>query len=102
MSRDELFVDLNPVLREIGRLVFNFNAAEHALRRLAFVLIDPHDERVGEITLDRLGAAGLEELVLALAAYRLSDDTELVNRVSQAVKRFGDLRVRRNGVVHAI
>jgi hypothetical protein len=98
----ETYADVDPVLREIGRLVLNFNSAEHSLRRLAFLLIDADDERIGEITLDRLGAVGLEELVLALVAYRLSNEAEVVKRAGSAVRRFGDVRVRRNNIVHAI
>jgi hypothetical protein len=94
--------DINPILRELGRLVFNFNAAEHGLRRLAFLLIDPEDPRTGEITIDRLGANGLEELVHALAPHRLGKDAEITVRLQSAVKRFGEIRIRRNDIVHAI
>lgn len=97
----EVLANVDPILREIGRLVFNFNSAEHALRRHAFLLINPSDERIGEITLDRLGAAGIEELVLALTAYRISND-DLVERVVSAVRRFGEVRIRRNNIVHAV
>jgi hypothetical protein len=65
-------------------------------------LINPSDERIGEITLDRLGAAGIEELVTVLTAYRISNGDDLVERVVSAVKRFGEIRVRRNNIVHAV
>jgi hypothetical protein len=97
-----LTADLDSILRELGRLVFNFNSAEQSLRRLAFLLIDPTDERTGAITLDRLGANGLEELVLALAPYRLSNSDDIASRIVSAVKRFGALRIRRNNFIHAI
>lgn len=98
---DSLLISIDPVLRELGRLVFNFNSAEHGLRRLAFLLIDPHDERVGEITVDRLGANGLEDLVRALGAYRLDAENSLADRVSSVVSRFSALRQQRNDLVHA-
>ena len=66
------------------------------------LLINSSDERIGEITLDRLGAAGIEELVLALTAYLISDDDNLVERVVLAVRRFGEARIRRNNIVHAV
>ena len=98
----EVLANLDPLLRELGRLVFNFNAAEQALRRLAFLLIDPQEPRTGEITIDRLGANGLEELVAALAPHRLTQKVDLVARVQDAVRRFGQIRLRRNELVHAL
>ena len=97
----EMLADIDPLLRELGRLVFNFNSAEHQLRRLAFLFIDPESERTGEITIDRLGANGLEELVRALAPYRLSSAGDLPERIGSAVTRFGGVRVQRNNFVHA-
>ena len=99
---NSLNVPIDPVLRELGRVVFNFNASEQALRRLAFLMIDPGDERIGEITVDRLGANGLEELVRALGAYRLAEFDVLAERVTLAVSRFSAVRLRRNEYVHAV
>jgi hypothetical protein len=96
--------DLNKDLlfREIGRLVVNFNSAEHSLRRLAFVLIDPEKERTGEITVDSLDANGLENLVQALAPYRLGVDSAITYRIDMAVKRFSAARIRYNDFAHSI
>jgi hypothetical protein len=90
------------ILRELGRLAFNFSGTEHQLRRLAWALIDPQADRTGEITLDKLGANGLEELVLALAPYRLSETPELSSVVVSTVKRFGELRSKRNDYIHSV
>jgi hypothetical protein len=93
---------LGLLFRELGRFVVNFNSAEHSLRRLAFVLIDPAVERTGEITVDRLGADGLGDLVQALAHYRLGINSAIALRIDAAVKRFDAVRIRRNNFVHAI
>ena len=99
-DRGSMLAPIDPVLRELGRLVFNFNSVEHGMRRIAFLMIAPDDERIGEITVDRLGSSGLEELVRSLASYRLKPD-DLIARVNAAVNRFGVLRQSRNDFVHA-
>jgi hypothetical protein len=90
------------LVQEIGRLVVNFNSAEYYLRRLAWVLIDPHVDRTGQITIDNLGANGLEGLVRALAPHRLGTDSAIALRIEAAVKTFSDVRSQRNDFVHAV
>jgi hypothetical protein len=89
-----------PFLREIGRLVVNFNSADHQLRRIACLLMDERDERPGWIILDALGVARVEELVRALTKYRVAD-VELAQRVVDATDDIARNREKRNSYVHA-
>lgn len=102
MSHETIEVELTPVLRAIGRLVVSFNATEHLLRRIAFLLIDSGDERVGEIVLDRQNSSNLEDLTRALAEYRLRQHPELSEQIGLAISQFAGLRSQRNEIVHAL
>ena len=101
----EIYVEtreLNPLMLDIGRLVINFNSAEHALRRLAWVMIDPDVDQTGEITIDKLGANDLEDLVRALVPYRFDTKPAIALRIDTAVKKFAEVRNQRNDFVHAV
>ena len=97
----DIYGDINSILREIGRLVVNFNALEHSVRRLAWGLIDPIDQRIGQIVTDTLGAARIEDLVQALLLHR-AVDASVRDQVIELLQQSGVIRNRRNDFVHAI
>lgn len=92
--------DFEPFLRTIGALVVNFNVVDHALRRIAWHLIDAKDERIGQIVVDAIGIVKLEELVSALSKHRTLGP-ELRNRIDQAITQCKTVREQRNKYVHA-
>jgi hypothetical protein len=96
----EMLGDINPFLRAIGRLVMNFNALEHLVRRLTWSLIDPGDERTGQIVLNALGAARIEELADALVRHRVGQK-DICEEFAAVLKDMGAVRIRRNDFVHA-
>lgn len=90
-----------PYLRELGRLVFNFNAAEHSYRRLMWLLVDPGDERVGQVATDGLDLVRSRETVLQLLDCRKLKQ-ELIGEVSNLLAGFDRLRQDRNKFAHAL
>lgn len=97
----DIYGDIDPVLREIGRLVVNFEALEHSVRCLAWGLIDPIDQRIGQIVTDTLGAARIDGLVRALLLHR-TVDAGVRDRVIELLQQSTKIRDRRNDFVHAI
>jgi hypothetical protein len=97
----DIYGDIDPFLREIGRLVVNFNALEHSVRRLAWGLIDPIDQRIGQIVTDTLGAARIDELVRALLLHR-TVDARVRDHIIKLLQQSAVIRNRRNDFVHAI
>jgi hypothetical protein len=97
----DIYGDIGPFLREIGRLVVNFNALEHSVRRLAWGLIDPIDQRIGQIVTDTLGAARIDDLVRALLLHR-TVDADVRDQVIELLQQSAVIRNRRNDFVHAI
>lgn len=93
--------DFEPILRETGRLVVNFNVAELALRRIACTFIDRQNERIGHVVLDVARAPRLEEMVRAMVELRV-DDEDLKLRLNSALDRFRALREDRSALVHAV
>ena len=86
-------------LRELGRLVFNFNAAEHSFRRLLWLMINPADERIGQIVTDGLDLARSGETIRQIAGHRKLGEA-LMKEIESQVAEFDQLRQTRNKFVH--
>jgi hypothetical protein len=92
---------LEPFLRELGRLVLNFNSAENSLRRLLWLLVDATDDRVGQVTTDGLDLVRTTETVRTLLPRR-GLDAKLCTRIGEVLIRFDLLRLVRNQFAHGI
>jgi hypothetical protein len=92
--------EIDPFLREIGRLVVNFNAFAHSVRRLAWRLIDPMDESTGQIVTDTLGSARIEDLARSLLLHR-AVDLGLRDQLIELLQQSAVIRSRRSDFVHA-
>lgn len=95
----DLAGDINPYLRAIGRLIVNFNALEHSLRRLAWILVDPRDDRPGQIATDGLELSRLEQLVKPLFLHRVRLEA-LQTEVASLLDQIAAVRGRRNKFAH--
>jgi hypothetical protein len=93
--------DFERLLRTLGALVINFNSADHALRRIAWHLLNPADPRVGQIVTDQLSVARLEDLVSSLAETRALPPA-LSARLSTVLAECREVRRVRNDLVHAV
>jgi hypothetical protein len=94
-------MDIDPVLIALGKLIVNYNGAEETFRHIAYLLIDPNDQRAGQLTVGHLGTTGLLDLVPALAGHRLHN-RRIVKDVIAAVERFADAREQRDDFIESI
>jgi hypothetical protein len=91
---------MGELLRAIGRLVVNFNAADHSLRMLAWHLVDPKDRRAAQIILDGMETSKIEELIRALLPHRIADK-ETGDKGLALITRMSEVRSRRRQLVHS-
>jgi hypothetical protein len=90
---------IEPFLRELGRLVLNFNALEQYARLLVHALI-AGDEVASKVSTHGADARRLEEVLSLLAEIRdLRTSTKA--DLYAFIKRFSGLRDSRNALVHA-
>ena len=91
---------IEPFLRELGRLVLNFNALEQHTRLLVHALI-AGDEVASKVSTHGADARRLEELLSLLTEVR---DLQTSTRADlyAFIKRFSRLRDSRNALVHAL
>jgi hypothetical protein len=92
---------LEPFLRELGRLVLNFNSAENSLRRLLWLLIDAGDDRIGQVVTDGLDLVRTTETIRALLLRR-KVSADLITSIGDAIARFDKLRLVRNQFAHGV
>ncbi|HEX8391802.1 MAG TPA: hypothetical protein VF665_05515 [Longimicrobium sp.] len=88
-------------LHALGSLVVNFNSVEHALQRIAWLLINPRDNRPGQIVLNAIGVARVEDLVEALGSH-LVQPVPVRDRIVSAITECRRIRTQRNDYVHAM
>lgn len=96
-----LAVNFEEHLHALGALVVNFNSVEHALQRIAWILINPRDDRPGQIVINAVGIARVEDLVEALLPVFVLDEA-VCKRVNVAIAECRRVRMLRNDYVHAM
>jgi|Tabmets5t2r1_1033131.scaffolds.fasta_scaffold30190_2 hypothetical protein len=87
-------------LRAIGRVTLLFNDLEHSMNLLVWRLINP-DINIGRIVLEGEGFDRMLKRLTRLSQEVAREDLELRGTIRQWANRADNVRIRRNGVLHA-